>query len=454
MTWQLHRLSLVGALAVMVLTVTSTIAFLVCGGTWMFYQRMQHPERIGDLGFGTAGNDGLGLWLMLAAIACTFVVPTLLSTTAQAAVVGAAGRERRLAVLRLVGLSARDITAMTVLETGGQAVMGITLGFLISVLIVPLFSALSFQNTPIGMRELYLPWWGYVAVAAMVLLLALSAAYLGMRRVRVTPLGVAKRQVSPMLKRWRLVVFLLIAIPGYFFISHFSFSAAAGVVIATLTFLFLVVSAVNLVCPYILQLVARIMALLPGKAHFVATQRVLFDAKAVWRRSSATALFGLLAGYLVISPLGNDALSTIYSQDPSSDVIFRDVSTGALLTLGFGFVIMAVSLFLGQVSEVFEHAELARSLQRMGVSRSFQTRVALVEVMGPIVLVSLFGFGMGVFLGMAMVFNAAGDEVNWGMRALNAFIFLSVGWLATMLAIALAEPLRSRLLHASARRND
>src|SRR5699024_1987140 len=75
---------IVTLLAIMSLTVSSTIAFLVAGGTWMFYQRAQRPEdfpqlqeSLGDMQIDGIMND----WVLLALFACAFLVPTIFSLT-------------------------------------------------------------------------------------------------------------------------------------------------------------------------------------------------------------------------------------------------------------------------------------------------------------------------------------------------------------------------------------
>ena len=189
---------IVSLLAIVSLTIGSAIAFLVAGGTWMFWERAQHVEDAAPAlkeAFGNEMEAFLYPWFALALFACAFILPALFNLTSQAAVLGASGREQRLATLRLLGLSSRQVERMAIVETGLQAVIGIVLGGLISLLVAPVFTQLDFQMRPIDLTEILLPWWGYIAVAGVLFLLAIGAALYGMRRVRVSPLGVAKRQM-------------------------------------------------------------------------------------------------------------------------------------------------------------------------------------------------------------------------------------------------------------------
>ena len=92
---------IVSMLAIVSLTIGSAIAFLVAGGTWMFWQRAQHVEDAAPALKEAFGNDITAcfyIWFALALFACAFILPALFNLTAQAAVLGASGREQRLAL--------------------------------------------------------------------------------------------------------------------------------------------------------------------------------------------------------------------------------------------------------------------------------------------------------------------------------------------------------------------
>lgn len=462
LTWELYKASaqssagnrLVTFLAITAITVGSFVAFLLAGGTWMFYQRYLHPEQLSPTinQMGGVGEPAV-TWVGLAIFACVFVVPSLISLTSQAAVVGASGRERRLAALRLVGLSSGDITRMTAMETGLQAVIGIVLGLFLSLLSLPLFGRLKFQDTQVRIEELVLPWWGYISVALFLFVLAIAASFIGMQRVRVSPLGVARREMPKALRWWRLVIFVVVVAVGFYFINTADLALGDFVPLLFMGFmLFIMVSALNVVMPWILQVVSLMLSLLPGTSHYVACRRIATNGRAAWKRSSAIAFFGVIAGYLVVSPFGNDGLTAMFEAEKEASLIFGDLARGGLLTLGFGFLIFAVSTFLGQTSEIFEKADLARSMARLGVSKSFHFRVSLVEVMGPILLVSLGGLVFGAAIGFMML-NQAG-EMDVPARLLTSLSFLSAGWAVSVLALVLAVPLRNGVIDMAVRKND
>ena len=446
---------LVTLVAIISLTVSSTIAYLVAGGTWMFYQRSLRPQDFHVVQETLAnGPDDpiMSTWVIMALFACAFLVPTIVSLTAQAAVLGASGREKRLATLRLIGLSSGDITRMTMLETAAQAAIGIVLGGFFSVLLAPIFSNMKFQDVYISASELILPWWGYLTVAVVVFVLAITASVVGMQRVRVEPLGVSRKEMPPALKYRSAILFVVFTVFTLIMVDRTSMSSGIAAMAIVAAVVSINVMLINWVAPFLLQVFYRMVSIMPGTSHFVASQRIAADAKTTWRRSASMAFFGVIAGYLVISPVGADGLTAMMSEEPGIFMMFRDLALGGVLTLVFGFILSAMSVFLGLASQIFEQAHLTRSLHLMGVSRSFYFRTQVFETLGPIIIVSLIGFTFGVMLGSVMLSSGIAD-VNFPMRLAMAGSILGIGWLFPLAAIAAVEPLRTRTLNVG-RNND
>ena len=446
---------LVTLVAIISLTVSSTIAYLVAGGTWMFYQRSLRPQDFHVVQETLAnGPDDpiMSTWVIMALFACAFLVPTIVSLTAQAAVLGASGREKRLATLRLIGLSSGDITRMTMLETAAQAAIGIVLGGFFSVLLAPIFSNMKFQDVYIQTSELILPWWGYLTVAVVVFVLAVTASVVGMQRVRVEPLGVSRKEMPPALKYRSAILFVIFTVFTLIMVDRTSMSSGIAAMAIVAAVVSINVMLINWVAPFLLQVFYRMVSIMPGTSHFVASQRIAADAKTTWRRSASMAFFGVIAGYLVISPVGADGLTAMMSEEPGIFMMFRDLAMGGVLTLVFGFILSAMSVFLGLASQIFEQAHLSRSLHLMGVQRNFYFRTQVFETLGPIIIVSLIGFTFGVMLGSVMLSSGIAD-VNFPMRLSMAGSILGIGWLFPLAAIAAVEPLRTRTLNVG-RNND
>ena len=127
--------SLLYLAAIMAFIISSALALTVAGGTWMFYYRWQHPHGLllevlaEDSTFDIVPQS----YFIPAVFACALLIPATYSLASGAAVLGARGRERRLAALRLLGLSSGDVTQMALIDTLLQATIGHVHNVLINV---------------------------------------------------------------------------------------------------------------------------------------------------------------------------------------------------------------------------------------------------------------------------------------------------------------------------------
>ena len=158
-------------------TVASALALTVAGGTWMFYTRWQEPYGVlaEAVALDPTFEQVSMFYFVLALFACALVIPSVMALASGAAVLGARGRERRLAALRLLGPSSGDVTRMSLIDTVLQALIGTVLGFVIYAVTVPLWTNLEFQALPILVSEMWAPWWLLLAVCLAVPLIGLIA---------------------------------------------------------------------------------------------------------------------------------------------------------------------------------------------------------------------------------------------------------------------------------------
>lgn len=160
-----------------------------------------------ELGF----EQGTLIHVVLAIVACALLVIPVLNLGAGASRLGAQSRATRLASLRLIGMSGSQVLKMSMLETLIQAVIGTLLGTLLWLGSLPLWQGISFQGQTIAPQEMLLPFWLWGAVLLVIVFLAVISTIIGLRRVQISPLGVARRENPKKLKLWRLV-FLVVAI--------------------------------------------------------------------------------------------------------------------------------------------------------------------------------------------------------------------------------------------------
>lgn len=446
------------------LYLASTLAFAVCGlasltvaaGAWMFRQRAQHPT--GLLAQAVTEEPTmqrvLEFYFVLALVACALLIPTTISLAKAAAVLGARGREQRLAVLRLVGLSAREVTRMSLVDTLIQVTAGLAIGSIGYLLTFSWWSSLSMQGVPIAPEEMLMPWWLAVAVWGAVLMVGLAASWWGLRQVRISPLGVSRLASTPLLAWWRLAV--LVGVIGVALVAPSLLKLddqLTGVLIFGAIVLSVVIG-VNIAAPFVLQQLARATVRFLPPAGMWAARRIVASPRATWGRVSTVGLLAMIAAFMSRLPLTfNEEMQGVartFAQESQ-----YDMSTGAMITLGVGLVVAAISILISQASAIFERADQSYALTNMGASVGYLTRVRWLEVMAPLVLALGVGYGFGYLLAGPMV--QAGVELGYytGARATPAVIVtLVLGWLLGAAALAVCQPLQRRVLRERSRSND
>lgn len=223
---------------------------------------------------------------------------------------GTAARERRLAALRLLGLSGRHCQAVAAVEAALVVAPGALLGVLLFRFGAPALAPHLPVTGGVWPDQVHLS----PAFAADLVLglpvLATVAAYGSLRRVTVSPLGVARGAVDRQLGRWRLVPLAAgcVALAA----SAAAASGAddvtlAGVLLLVAVLLLLVglVLAAPLVCRLVVDALGRVARGIPAQ---LATGRVHRDAVGAARLVTGSALLVFVSGLLLsFFPLLEDA---------------------------------------------------------------------------------------------------------------------------------------------------
>lgn len=449
--------SLLYGASVLASTVCSLIAFTVAGGTWMFYQRSAHPSGIlAQLAQDPTFVMILSFYVGLAALACALIVPSLVSLSAAGAQLGARGRERRLASLRLLGLSSGDVTRMALFDALVQTAAGTLLGFVAYLVTVPLWQRISFQSMPIGAGEMLLPWWLGLLVAGVLVALGMVASAWGLRQVRISPLGVSQRTTSPAVRVWRLVALVVVVVAGMVVMPMLKVKGSGSALFVVSGIVVLLLLAINVAGPWILQLLARLLAHAPSPALLTAARRITASPKATWGRVSTIGVLAFIGGYLANLPLaydaanaGNDAQRSFMQQAQG------DFTVGAFITLACGFALTATSLLITQASATIERAEQSRALHKVGVPSSFALRVMWLETFGPLLASTLLGGGLGAMMAAPLAAQVRNSGLENGGTGLVAMVVVMAGGLlVAALALLPSHPLQHRIVAAEQRRND
>ena len=385
-------------LAVIAFTVSAFLVFTVAGGAWMFLQRNAKPPAAVLELYGPVEQSGSILvgYVLLAAVACALMVGPVLNLGAGAARLGARGRAGRLASLRLVGATGSEVVAMSVVETLVQALVGTVAGLGLWVATLPAWQMVSFHDVPIGAGELVPPWWLIAALAVGLLALAALSTVLGLQEVRISPLGVASRQTPRALRAWRLGMFL-VAIGAMVVFGQAimpSMTDLSGIIVVFMVLVLFVVGGVNLVGPWVLQLLARPGTRLRSPAALIAALRIIDDPRAAWRNVSAVALLGMIAALVGIAPMGVAGAE----MDEVSRILVFDIRTGVVITLAVGLLVAATSTLVNQGAAVFDRAEQAVALDHAGVPRSLFGAIRRRQVLVPLLATLTISIGSGLVI--------------------------------------------------------
>lgn len=379
--------------------------------------------------------DG-GLVLTLAFIAAALLLPAVW-TLAQAAVrLAVARRDDRLAALRLAGATRGQVTAMAVLDALAQAVVGVVVGAGLALAVTPAIAQIQFQGIPFAPGELLPPAWVWLAAAGAVIATALAAALASLRRVHVTPLGVAQRVRPKRLSLWRIAGFGLAAVAYVAVVVLDLIPAELSVSIALLA---IVVLSYSLIGPLVIQGIAWLVAKAARRpATLLAARRVVDDPRGAFNIVGAMAIAVMAGGFASLAPV----------MAAPGDALSVDIATGAALTIAIAGVLGAVLAGIAQSAKVLDQRREHQAMHRMGVDLPVM-RAALVRQVAIPLVVGVGGaavVALLLILPMFMFWIASPESVvTWVVLTIGAVV-------VTLGATAAALPLVKRVAteHAAA----
>lgn len=449
--------ALLDGMAVLAFAVSAWLTLTTLGGVWMFWVRQGRVEEIlhANNGIDPDFTNGMGrMYVGLAILALALLAVPLLSLGGAAARLGANGRARRLASLRLIGVSARQVVGMSMVETLIQTLVGFALGFTMYFASLPLWHGVSFHDEPIGQSEMMLPWWGVLAALALTCSITLASTAIGLRKVSISPLGVARRETPAMLKSWRVVI-LVVAVALLLWLSS-NFSPFGADIMQFVTMAAVVViffSAISLAGPWFIQLATRSQVVTRSPAKLIAARRIIGDPRAAWRNVSAVSLLALVATIAttsmkasITSTHTDDDFAT--QSDRISQILMGDVVTGVMIAFVFSIILGAVSTLIHQASDVFDRADETTALVEIGTPLATLHKARFIQVLAPLMLMLV----ITVTLGMVPSFAASITPKPENLVILAAMVGLGI--LLTLAAISLTVPIQKRVLADQTRKND
>ncbi|AOX45993.1 FtsX-like permease family protein [Microbacterium sp. BH-3-3-3] len=376
------------ALPVVAFAVTTALLLVVAGGARMFLV----DPRTADEG---------GFYGILAVLALVLLAVPLVTLGAAAARLTSRRRNDRLATLRLLGASGRELWSLTVLEATVIAAAGAVAGVVLYGALLPLVGLLPFFGGPVGIAAVAVdPLLGAAVLTAVVLIGAVSAAA-SLRRVTVTPLGVRTRSEAPPKKTAAFVTGGILIVGVVALVSNFSVVGelvGPAVSVAVLLALFAgALGLLNLIGAPIIAARGRAMARRARTAaQLVAGRELAAHAGPAWRRVSGMALVSFIA---VVAGSGL-AIADVASE---AGPLMADIRTGVLVTLGIAFVLLACAVGVTQAASVLEERELIVGLDRLGIPDAELRRARRLTVMVPLRWAAVGGASLGLMLAAPVV---------------------------------------------------
>ena len=373
--------------------VTTALLLVVAGGARMF---LVDPR---------AQESGDGFYGILASLALLLLAVPLVTLGAAAARLSSRRRNDRLATLRLLGASGREIWALTVLEATLVAAAGAVVGVALYVVLLPLVGLLPFFGGPVGMASVAIdPLLGSGVLVGIVMIAAVSAAA-SLRRVTVTPLGVRTRSAAPPSRRAALIVGLVALAGVALLVANFAVVGellGPAIAVAVLLGVFAGgMALLNLVGAPIVAARGRAMARhAKGAAALVAGRELAAHAGPSWRRVSGMAIVSFIA---VVAGCGLAIADIASGASDAEGTLMADIRTGVLLTLGIAFVLLACAVGVTQAASVLEERDLIVGLDRLGIPDAELRRARRLTVMVPLRWAAIGGAALGGVLSFPIV---------------------------------------------------
>jgi hypothetical protein len=435
------------ALAVAAFAVMTALTLSVVGGLLGFMDRAAHPV-------GAYQRENGDFYVVLAWTAVVLLVVPLVTLGGSAARLGVARRDARLSTLRLLGVTPREVVALTVVETAWQGLAGAVVGMAGYVALLPVWTRIPFQGSTFSAAELWVGWPVLLAACVVVPVLAVVSGVVSLRRVVVSPLGVARRQTPPAMRAVRAV--LACAAMGLFMVVTLVLGQLGA---AAVTFgigsLALGFGALNLIGPWTLGLVGRLrVRRARTPAQLLAARRLVDDPRATWRVVGGLGLAGFVAGALAVVPVlasGSAAHDASAAEVAQAETMSGDLMRGALLTLAITFLVAAASAGITQAASVLDRRREYALQVLAGTPVELLDSVRRREVLVPMLLVGV-GSAFVAVLMFAPLLGIAGVTDPRGLLLLVGC--LTAGCVLVLAATETSRPLLRSVLAETQVRPD
>jgi FtsX-like permease family len=290
-----------------------------------------HPLNRKGLAYmpANAGIESSGIDLILSVVALAMLAPVLIFI-ATATRLSAARREQRFAAMRLVGATRKQVSLLAATESTAAAVLGVAAGFGIFFLLRAPVAGIPFLGEPFFPADLSLSLPDILAVAIGVPVAVAVAARLALRRVHISPLGVARRATPRPPRAWRVLPLLAGLAELGFFVVHGTPASAGGEVQALLAGFLLIIVGLVIAGPWLTMAMARVMARRTSRpGALIAARRLADDPRAAFRAVSGLVLALFITTVAVVGITTQDAKNLTRFASPAAAAVVTDQLTAS-----------------------------------------------------------------------------------------------------------------------------
>jgi hypothetical protein len=263
--------------------------------------------------YSCQSNSGSGsapiLKWILAGVAVVLSVPVLI-LIATSSRLSAARREERFAAMRLVGATPHQVSMIAAVEASVAAFAGVAVGFALYIPLRLLLAHVPFTGAQLAPGDLSLTLSDVLLVIIGIPIAAIASARVGLRRVRISPLGVTRRAPSASPSTARVIPLVAgIALLAYFAIAGKP-QSNSNQLLELLGGLLLILVGLMLAGPWLTRMGSQLMAVRANRpATLIAGRRLLDNPRAAFRAISGLVL-ALFVTSAAIGALGSIVAST------------------------------------------------------------------------------------------------------------------------------------------------
>jgi hypothetical protein len=285
--------------------------------------RPVNPEGL-DYTPAVGGIQASGIDLILSVVALAMLAPVLIFI-ATATRLSAARREQRFAAMRLVGATRRQVSLLAATESTAASVLGVAAGFGIFFGLRAPVAGIPFLGEPFFPADMALSLPDILAVAIGVPVAAAVAARLALRRVHISPLGVARRTTPRPPRAWRVLPLLAGLAELGFFVVHGTPASPGDEIWALLSGFLLIIVGLIIAGPWLTMAAARVMARRTSRpGALIAARRLADDPRAAFRAVSGLVLALFITTVAVVGITTQDAKNVTQFATPAAAAVVTD----------------------------------------------------------------------------------------------------------------------------------